>query len=193
MRRLDRPARRPPRPGRTVRPDTVLLRRELRWTAATVLGLGAAGFAVGDTYGGAIGTGAGYLLQQMGYRFAVHVLWEGWCVRAVTRDGAERAHELAHISLRAFTLWMRTARMYERMHVARWYTARYTADEIEDDPADRTGTKAEIGIRNAYLRAACLDNEPLRCDNLERRRLRRSLQQDEARLLHIATGRHPEE
>ena len=194
MRRLDRPARRPLRPGRSVRPDTVLLRRELRWTSAAVLGLGAAGFAVGDTYGAAIGTGAGYLLQQMGYRFAVQVLWEGWCIRAVTRDGAERAHELGEISLRAFTLWMRTARMYERVHVARWYTATYTAKgEIENDPANCTGSKAEIRILNAYLRAAYLDNEPLRCDNLERRRLRHSLQRDETRLLHMATERHLEE
>ena len=36
--------------------------------------------------------------------------------------------------------------------------------------------------------AARLDDEPLRCDNAQRRRLRRSLQRDEARLLRLATG-----
>ena len=56
---------------RTLRPDAVLLRRELRWTAATMLVLGAAGYAVTGADGAAIGTGTGFLLQQAAYRLLV--------------------------------------------------------------------------------------------------------------------------
>ncbi len=93
----------------TTRPDTVLLRRELRWTGATMLALGAAGYVIAGPYGAAIGSGAGFLVQQAACRLVVRALWRGWWMRSVTVDGAERAEEMVRISLRAFTLWMRTA------------------------------------------------------------------------------------
>ena len=58
-------------PKRSLRPDTVLLRRELRWTAATVLALGGAGYVIAGAYGATIGSAAGYLLQQIAYHVAV--------------------------------------------------------------------------------------------------------------------------
>ena len=171
---------------RRMRPDTVLLRRELRWTAATVLTLGAAGYAAAGAYGATIGAGAGFVLQQAVYRVAVAALWGGWWARTVTHDGPEGAQKLGHITLRAFALWMRKASASERLYVALWNVV----DVDEDTEDEIANSKAEVRIRQAYAVAARLDNEPLWCDNLERRRLRRSLQRDEARLIHLATGEH---
>ena len=185
MRKQDPPA---PRRGlpldRTMRPDAVLLRRELRWTAATMLALGAAGYAFAGAYGAAIGTGTGFLLQQAAYRLVVRALWYGWQTRAITYDGAARAQQLGQISLRAFTLWMRTATANDRLYVALWNVG--AGDD--DDREEVEDSTAEIRIRHAYSLAVRLDNEPLWCDNPHRQRLRRSLQRDEARLLRLATG-----
>ena len=190
MPRQDPPARRRGlRLDRTLRPDAVLLRRELRWTAATMLALGAAGYAFAGAYGAAIGTGAGFLLQQAAYRLVVRALWHGWATRAITHKGDEVAQRSARISLRAFTLWMRTATANDRLYVALWNVG---ADE-DDDGEDVRESTAEIRIRHAYSLAVRLDNEPLWCDNPHRRRLRRSLQRDEARLLRIATGERLEQ
>ena len=169
----------------TTRPDTVLLRRELRWTGATMLALGAAGYVIAGPYGAAIGTGAGFLVQQAAYRLAVRALWRGWWMRSVTVDGAERAEQIVRISLRAFTLWMRTAGASERLYVALWNAGGGDGD----DEQETAGSKVEVRIRQAYNLVARLDDEPLRCDNAQRRRLRRSLQRDEARLLRLATGK----
>ena len=184
MPRQDPPARRGLPLDRTIRPDAVLLRRELRWTAAAMLALGAAGYAVAGAYGAAIGTGAGFLLQQAAYRLVVRALWHGWATRAVTYEGDEGAQRIARISLRAFTLWMRTATANDRLYVALWNVG---ADEDDEQEEVRDST-AEIRIRYAYSLAARLDDEPLWCDNPHRRRLRRSLRRDEARLLRLATG-----
>lgn len=190
MPRQDPPARRRGLPlDRTLRPDAVLLRRELRWTAATMLALGAAGYAFAGAYGAAIGTGAGFLLQQAAYRLVVRALWHGWTTRAITDKGDEVAQRSARISLRAFTLWMRTATANDRLYVALWNVG---ADE-DDDGEDVRESTAEIRIRHAYSLAVRLDNEPLWCDNPHRRRLRRSLQRDEARLLRLATGERLEQ
>ncbi len=109
----------------------------------------------------------------------------GWWFRSVTVDGHERAEEIVRISLRAFALSMRTATASERLYVALWnMEVRRGGDR--DEPAEAT---AEVRIRQAYDVVARLDDEPLRCDNRQRRRLRRSLQRDEARLLHLATGK----
>ena len=187
MPRQDPPA---PRRGlpldRTMRPDAVLLHRELRWTAATMLALGAIGYVIAGAYGAAIGTGSGFLLQQAGYRLVVRALWYGWQTRAVTYDGAARAQQITRISLRAFTLWMRTATANDRVYVALWNVG--AGDDDDDDRKEVENSTAEIRIRHAYSLAVRLDNEPLWCDNPHRRRLRRSLQRDEARLLRLATG-----
>ena len=187
MRRQDHPTRRGLPLDYTTRPDAVLLRRELRWTATAMLALGAAGYALSGAYGAAIGTGAGFLLQQAGYTLVVLALWHGWFTRAIALDGAERSEQLARISLRAFTLWMRTATANDRLYIALWNVG--NDDGEEDEHADST---AEIRIRYAYSVAARLEDEPLWCDNLHRRKLRRSLQRDEARLLRIATGKRLE-
>ena len=185
MPRHNRPARRGLPLHHTVRPDAVLLRRELRWTAATMLALGDAGHAIAGPYGAAIGTAAGFLLQQAAYKLTVQALWHGWATRAITFDGAERSKQLARISLRAFTLWMRTASANDRLYIALWNVG---SEDGEDDEEEVTDSTAEIRIRYAYSLAVRLDNEPLWCDSPERRRLRRSLQRDEARLLRLATG-----
>ena len=169
----------------TTRPDTVLLRRELRWTAATMVTLGAAGYAVAGAYGTAIGAGTGFVLQQAVYRLAVAALWHGWWNRTMTYEGPEVARELRRITLRAFALWMRNASTSERLYIALWAVGG-KADEREAV----AGTPIESHIRHAYAVATRLDNEPLWCDSIERRRLRRSLRRDEARLLHLATGEH---
>ena len=80
---------------------------------------------------------------------------------------------------------MRTGKPYERVHVALWDSGR---DNPESDESDCTVSEAEIRIEAAYRLVARLDNKPLWCDNIERRRLRVSLQRDEARLLRLATG-----
>ena len=196
MPRQDRPARRGLPLHRTIRPDAVLLRRELRWTATTMLALGAAGYAIAGTYGAAIGTGAGFLLQQATYWLVVRTLWHGWSTRTVTYEGAERSQQLARISLRAFTLWMRTASANDRLYIALWNVGSEDGEDDEDDEDDEdevADSTAEIRIRYAYSLATRLDNEPLWCDNLERRQLRRSLQRDEARLLRLATGEQLQE
>ena len=167
----------------TMPPDTVLLRRELRWTAATMAGLGAAGYAMDGPYGAATWCGSGFLLQQACYRLAVRVLWYGWRNRAVGCDGTEKARDLRRVSLRAFTLWMRTATARERLYIARWNGV----DEDDDGKVDAEST-AEVRIRHAYDLVARLEDQPLWCDNPKRRRLRRSLQRDESRLLQLATG-----
>ncbi len=193
MPRDDHPARRGLPLHRTIRPDAVLLRRELRWTAAAILALGAAGYAIAGAHGAAIGTGAGFLLQQAAHRLVVRALWHGWSTRAVTFDGAERSQELARISLRAFTLWMRTATANDRLYIALWNVGSEDDEEDEEDEDEVAESTAEIRIRYAYSLATRLDNEPLWCDNPERRRLRRSLQRDEARLLRLATGQRLQE
>ena len=78
MRKNDPPGRRRSlRLNRTMRPDAVLLRHELRWTAAATLTLGSIGYGSAGAYGAAIGTGLGFLLQQAGYRLMVRALWHG--------------------------------------------------------------------------------------------------------------------
>jgi len=190
MQRQEPPAGRRGLPlDRTMRPDAVLLRRELRWTAGTMLALSAAGYAFAGAYGAAIGTGTGFLLQQAAYRLVVRALWYGWQTRTVEYEGVERARKLARISLRAFTLWMRTASANDRLYVALWNVG--TGDD--NDREEVEDSTAEIRIRHAYSLAIRLNNEPLWCDNPHRRRLRRSLQRDEARLLRLATGKRLEE
>jgi len=191
MPQQDPPARRRGLPlNRTMEPDAILLRRELRWTAGTMSALGAIGYAFAGAYGAAIGTGTGFLLQPAAYRLVVRALWHGWSTRAITYDGAARAQQLARTSLRAFTLWMRTATANDRLYVALWNVG---GGEDDDDRKEVQDSTAEIRIRHAYSLAARLDNEPLWCDNPYRRRLRRSLQRDEARLLRLATGERLEE
>ncbi|MCY4636353.1 MAG: hypothetical protein OXG04_17915 [Acidobacteria bacterium] len=155
-----------------------------------MLALGAAGHAIAGLSGAAIGTATGFLLQQAAYKLTVQALWHGWSTRAVTFDGAERSQELARISLRAFTIWMRTASANDRLYIALWNIGSEDGEDDEDEVAEST---AEIRIRYAYSLATRLDNEPLWCDNPERRRLRRSLQRDEARLLRLATGQRLQE
>ncbi len=190
MPREERPTRRGLPLDRTIRPDAVLLRRELRWTAAAMLALSAAGYAIAGAHGAAIGTGTGFLLQQAAYRLLVRALWHGWQTRIVTYNGAERARQIARISLRAFTLWMRTATANDRLYIALWNVGSEDGDDDREETAEST---AEIRIRHAYSLAARLDDEPLSCDNPHRRRLRRSLQRDEARLLRLATGERLEQ
>lgn len=183
MPRRDRPTPRRSLPlNRTFRPDTVLLRRELRWTAATALALGVLGHAAAGAHGAAIGAGTGFLLQQAAYRLIVRMLWHGWQTRCIALEGDARAETIARVSLRAFTLWMRTASANEQLYVALWNAG---ADKNESEAA---GSTAEVRIRRAYSQAFTLEDVPLRCDNAHRRRLRRSLQRDEARLLRLATG-----
>ncbi len=148
-----------------------------------MLALGAAGYAVAGAYGAAIGAGAGLLVQQAGYSLVVVTLWHGWSTRAIAFDGTERSEQLARISLRAFTLWMRTATASDRLYIALWNVGSNEGEENEV-----AGSMAEIRIRYAYALEARLDNEPLWCDSLHRRQLRCTLQRDEARLLQIATG-----
>ncbi|MYH29942.1 MAG: hypothetical protein F4137_14060 [Acidobacteria bacterium] len=184
----DRPAPRKRLPlKRTFRPDTVLLRRELRWTAATALTLGVFGHTVAGAHGAAIGAGSGFLLQQAAYRLIVRTLWYGWQTRCFTFEGDVRAAKMAYISLRAFTLWMRRAGALERLYIALW-----NVGGDHDDESEVEDSRAEIRIRNAYTQAFSLNNVPLRCDNARRRRLRTSLQRDEARLLRLATGQRLE-
>ena len=181
----ERPAPRGNLPlNRTFRPDTVLLRRELRWTAATALALGVFGHAVAGAHGAAIGAGTGFLLQQEAYRLIVRMLWHGWQTRCITFEGDAGAERIAHVSLRAFTLWMRTASANDRLYVTLWNAGA----ERGDDQSEVHATATEIRIRHAYSQALTLNDVPLRCDNGRRRRLRRSLQRDEARLLRLATG-----
>ena len=184
MRRQRRRVRRGLPLDRTMRPDTVLLRRELRWTAATMAGLGAAGYAIEGPYGAAIWCGAGFLLQQAGYRLAVRTLWHGWRNRAIACDGVEKMRDLGQVWLRAFTLWMRTASARERLYLAGWTGV--DEDAGEDQQVDAEST-AEVRIRQAYDLVARLEDQPLWCDNVKRRRLRRSLQRDERHLLGLAT------
>ncbi len=185
MPRHDRPTPRRSLPlNRTFRPDTALLRRELRWTATTALALGVLGHAVAGAQGAAIGAGTGFLLQQAAYRLIVRMLWHGWQTRCITLEGDAKAETIAHVSLRAFTLWMRTASANDQLYVALW-NAGAGKDDDQSEVADST---AEIRIRHAYSQAFTLNDVPLRCDNAHRRRLRRSLQRDEARLLRLATG-----
>ena len=176
-------------PDRTIRPDAVLLYRELRWTIGAILILGSAGYGVAEEYGALTGAGSGFLLQQGLYKLAVRTLWDGWLTRSITYTGIEQAREDSRISLRAFTLWMRTATMRERLYIALW--KHKTNDE--ENPDEVAGSCAEMRIGHAYTRALRLDNEPLHCDNLERRRLRRSLERDETRLLQLATGQRLED
>ena len=191
MRRHKRRLRRGLPLDRTMRPDTVLLRRELRWIAAAMAGLGATGYAFGGPYGAAIGCGAGFLLQQACYRVAVRRLWRGWVDRALAYESAEEAEDPAWIWRRAFALWMRTASPRELHYIAGWHD---DEEEAEDDQQVDTGWKldaelaAEMRIWDAYEEVTRLEDEPLWCDNVKRRRLRHSLQRDERRLLSIATG-----
>ena len=177
-------------PSRTMRPDTVLLRHELRWTAGTMLTLSATGYSLAGAHGAAIGAGSGFLLQQTAYRLIVHALWHGWMTRSMTFEGHARAKEIAHVSLRAFTLWIRTANTKDRLYIALWNIG---ADMYDDDLAEVKDSATEIRIRAAYTIVLGLDNVPLRCDNPRRRRLRCSLQRDEERLLHLATGERLQE
>ena len=167
-----------------MRPDAVLLRRELRWTAGTMLAVAAIGYGEAGGAGAAIGTAVGFLLQQALYRLVVQALWYGWQTRFASLESVETARENGRISLRAFTLWMRTATTNDRLYVALWNVG---ADR-DDDGEDVSNSTAEIRIRHAYALVLRLDDEPLWCDNAQRRRLRRSLQRDEARLFRVATG-----
>ena len=173
-----------------MRPDTVLLRRELRWTAGTMLAVAAIGYGEGGDTGAALGTAIGFLLQQALYSLLVQALWYGWQTRFASLEGPEAARKNHRVSLRAFTLWMRTTTANDRLYVALWNVGAGEADDDRDQVRDST---AEIRIRHAYSLAVRLDNKPLWCDNPHRRRLRRSLQRDEARLLHLATGERLEE
>ena len=166
-------------------PDAVLLHRELRWTTATMLALSAIGHAAAGAYGATLGAGIGFLLQQTCYKLMVAALWRGWHTRFIAHEGAARARQHCHLSLRAFTLWVRTATAGDRLHVALWNGRN---DEVEHGD-DINDSATEIRIRHTYSVALKLGNEPVWCDNPHRRRLRHSLQRDERRLLRLATGR----
>ena len=169
-----------------LRPDTVLLRQELCWTAAAMLGFAMYGYAEGGgAAGGAIGAGTGYLLQQASYRLTVRVLWSGWRSRFVTEHNAGPPNEVRRQALRAFTLWMRNAGFFDRVYVAFW-NARLP-DSVDHEKGF-AGRAVEYRVWLACERAELLGRYPLRGDNLTRRRLRRSLQHDEANLLQLATG-----
>lgn len=79
---------------------------------------------------------------------------------------------------------MRRASALERLYVALWNVGAGK----DDDQSEVNHSTAEIRIRHAYMQALNLNDVPLRCDDAHRRRLRRSLQRDEARLLRLATG-----
>lgn len=187
----------PPRRGlpldHTMRPDAVLLHRELRWTTGTVLALGAIGHLLAGAQGAAIGAGVGFLIQQAAYRLAVRALWHGWATRILTYEGPERTAKLARVTLRAFTLWMRTASANDRLYIALWTIGIGRDDDADEERQEVEDSPAEVRIRHAYSLAVRLDNEPLWCDNEHRRRLRRSLQRDEARMLRLATGERLEQ
>ena len=173
-----------------MRPDAVLLHRELRWTAGTMLALSATGCSLAGAHGAAIGAASGFLLQQTAYQLIVRGLWRGWQIRNTSFLGAARARESADISLRAFTLWMRTASASDRLYVMLWNGG---AERHKNGVVVVRNPPAEMRIRKAYSRVLNLDNVPLRCDNADRRRLRRSLQRDEERLFHLATGERLQE
>jgi hypothetical protein len=171
-----------------VQPDAVLLRRELRWIAAAMLTFGAAGYLSSGPWGAATGAGAGFLAQQAAYWVVVRILWNGWTIRTLAYEEPERAKQVFRITLRAFTLWMRTASANDRLYVALWNVG----NDEDDQDEDVTESVAERRIRDAHTIARNLDNTALWCDDLYRRRLRSSLQRDEARLLRIATGKRLE-
>ena len=168
-----------------VRPDTVLLRRELRWTATAILAVAIYGHAQAGAVGGAIGACTGYLLQQSMYRIVVHLLWSGWRKRFITGESADWTKETSRRALRAFALWMRTARLVDRVYVSLWNVR---LPDSEDHKKELQGMPLEYPVWRAFQRADLLGRYPLRCDNLTRSRLRRSLQRDETTLLHLATG-----
>ena len=177
-------------PTEPVHPDTVLLRRELRWTAAAMLALGIYGYTEAGTVAGAVGAGAGYLIQQSSYRIMVLVLWSGWSTRFITAESGVSTEDIKRRALRAFTLWMRGAGLFDRVYVALW---NLNTPGSEDGVKGLAGLPVEYRVWLAYERADLLGRHPLRCDNLTRRQLRRSLQRDEAILLHLATGKKVEE
>lgn len=184
----------------TVRPDTKLPQRELRWTAASMLAVAALGQALTGSEGAAIGASIGFLIQQAGYTLIVRRLWLGWNMRTLKALGPDKSVELARVTLRAFTVWMRTADTHDRMYIVQWTFGIETgagADPDEDGDAAAESrdweARRESRIEAAYELAWRLGNEPLRCDNNHLRRLRVSLQRDEMRLLQIATGKRIEQ
>ena len=185
----------------TGRCDTVLLRRELRWTIAAALAAGAAGYLAAGGEAALIGAGIGFLLQQVSYQVTVRELWRGWRNHAAAnRELREYSGEpvtaeemealFQHRSCaRAFTLWMRLAGLKDRLYIALW---RYPqdVDSVEaslEDPVKAYHIKAETRITLAYAQAVRLGDESRWCDTAARRRLRRTLQRDEERLLAIAS------
>ena len=187
----------------TGRCDTVLLRRELRWTIAAALAAGAAGYLAADAETALIGAGIGFLLQQVSYQVTVRELWRGWrnhaaANRELREYGGEpvTAEEMEALfqhrsCARAFTLWMRLAGWRDRLYIALW---RYPKDVDSVDsleaslkgPVRAYHVKAETRITLAYAQAVRLGDESRWCDTAARRRLRRTLQRDEERLLAIA-------
>ena len=186
----------------TGRCDTVLLRRELKWTITAALAAGGAGYLAAGAETALIGTGIGFLLQQIIYQVIVHELWRAWRNHAtanskrreygsepVTGEQMDILFEPGLVT-RAFTLWMRLADWNDRLYVALWKYPR------QADLVNRLGAPLEIDrmcyllaeatITRAYLKAGRLGDEPRWCDTTARRRLRRTLQRDEKHLLAIA-------
>ena len=188
----------------TGRCDTVLLRREMRWTITAALAGGAAGYLAAGAEAALIGAGIGFLVQQVSYQVTVRELWRGWrnhaaANRELREYGGEpvTAEEMEALfqhrsCARAFTLWMRLAGWKDRLYIALW---RYPKDvdiveSIEtprEDPVRAYHIKADTRITLAYAQAVRLGDEPRWCDTAARRRLRRTLQRDEERLLAIAS------
>ncbi len=204
---MKREGSRPVHPGDPGGCDTRLLQIELAWiTAATLAGAAAGGVAAGAD-GAAIGACAALLIQQWAYHVLVRHLWRGWrnhflgFIAANEQGGARAGPGTTDETLdrgpcaRAFALWMRTAGLKSQLYVLLWTRpdemkqAGLFGEDIHD-PSEQHSPSAELvearKILFAYKRALALGNQPLRCDDAARRRLRHTLQRDERRLLDIA-------
>ncbi len=187
--------------------DTRLLETELPLIGAAALAGAAIGTLAAGPDGAAIGACAALLVQQWAYRALVRHLWRGWrnyfLAAIAANEHGEAAtgpgttdETLEHgPCARAFTLWMRTAGLRSQLYVLLWTRP----DEMKQagplgedihDPSEQHSQSAELTeerkILCAYKRALALGDQPLRCDDAARRRLRRTLQRDERRLLDIA-------
>lgn len=181
------PRRRGLPPGQLLRPDNVLLWRELPWTAGVMLTAGASGWLTGAAEAAAVAAAIGFLAQQLTYRALVQTLWLGWQTRAVAYNDPEIARKQIRLTLRAFTIWMRSARAADQLYIALWNVRGDDTDyddNGEDDTATRPG-EAEMRVTDSYVLAVRLGDSPYWCDSIARRRLRATLQRDEQRLLRL--------
>ena len=187
--------------------DTRLLETELPLIGAAMLAGSAIGALTAGTDGAAIGACAALLVQQLAYRALVRHLWRGWrnyflaVIVANEHGGAATGPGTTDETLergpcaRAFTLWMRTAGLKSQLYVLLWTRpdemkrAGLLGEDVRD-ASEQHSPSAELAearkILFAYKRALALGDQPLRCDDAARRRLRRTLQRDERRLLDIA-------